>query len=68
MPRCREPPPRPGDPHDARDAFGSRIPALVKSSICGKDYDGLKGTNPGSAGDLVDAIRAEGLTVLNGAR
>ncbi|WP_431990035.1 hypothetical protein [Streptomyces albogriseolus] len=49
----------------ARDAFGSRVPGIVGSSTCGKDYDGLKGTKPGSVGDLVDAIRAGGLTVLN---
>lgn len=49
----------------ARDAFGSRIPGIVRSSTCGKDYDGLKGTKPGSVGDLVDAMRAGGLTVLN---
>lgn len=49
----------------ARDAFGSRIPGIVRSSTCGKDYERLKGTKPGSVGDLVDAMRAGGLTVLN---
>ncbi|MFR9798713.1 hypothetical protein ACL02U_22875 [Streptomyces sp. MS06] len=49
----------------AHDAFASRIPALTKSSTCGKDYNSLKGTRPGTVGELVDAIRAGGLTVLN---
>ncbi|MFF8478901.1 hypothetical protein [Streptomyces sp. NPDC015414] len=49
----------------AHDAFAPHIPALVKSSTCGKDYNSLKGTTPGTVGDLVDAIRAGGLTVLN---
>ncbi|MET9390243.1 hypothetical protein ABZY20_07480 [Streptomyces sp. NPDC006624] len=49
----------------ARDAFGSRIRPVVRSSTCGKDYSALKGTKPGTVGDLVEAIRAGGPTVLN---
>ncbi|MEU9735952.1 hypothetical protein [Streptomyces sp. NPDC048002] len=49
----------------AREAFGSRIRPLVESSTCRKGYDELEGTKPGTVGDLVEAIRAGGLTVLN---